>query len=123
MGRPSPESVRALEERQERTEGWWSTAIKCRPNFSTDAIAAIKHTIEIRNAPPRELSSEYRQYLTGLSDAVREGPEALYLFRRTRPSGKRENQQNLFKCMKLYFPMTFREFKELAKRLDEDHPL
>lgn len=123
MGRPSPELVRALRERQRKTEEWWSAAIERQPLFANDAFSAIQEAIRARNTPPRPLSPEYRQYLTEWGNAVREGPEALYLFMRVRRSGKRESQQSLFKSITFHFPMTFREFKELARRLDEAHPL
>lgn len=123
MGRPSPQQMRELEARQTRIEQWWTTTLQCDPAFASDALAAIASAIKSRNRPTPELSPEYRTYLTGLADAIRTGPDALYLHLRVRPSGKRDNQQNIFKGIRLHFPMTFREFKQLADRLDKQHPM
>lgn len=123
MGRPSPDSLRRLEDRKAQIEEWWTTAIESEPVFASDAFAAIESTVKARNRPPRELSPEYRAHLVRLRDAVRDGPDALYLHLRVRPSGKRENQQNIFKKLQVHFPMSFREFKRLAKRLDDQHPM
>lgn len=122
LGRASLETIRSIRERKNRIEEWWSTAIVNEPEFSTEAFHAIVKTIESRQTPLRSLSPEYRQYLTEYADALRKGPDAFYLFLRVRPSGKRENEQSLFKRLAFHFPMTFREFNELVKRLDESDP-
>lgn len=123
MGRPSPQQMRDLQDRQTRIQQWWTQTLNCDPSFAPDAFAAIASSIERRHRPARDLSPEYREYLTALSNAIRTGPEALYLHLRIRPSGKRENQQNIFKGMRLHFPMTFREFKQFAGRLNKQHPM
>ncbi len=123
MGRPSVTQMQELEERQARIQEWWTTTLNCDPAFAPDALAAIASAIESRNRRSPSLSREYREYLDGLADAIRSGPDALYLHLRFRPSGKRDNQQNIFKGLRLHFPMTFREFKQLAKRLDAQNPI
>lgn len=123
MGRALPEQMRELKERQSRIEEWWTATLKCNPRFASEALATIASAIKSRNRPTPELSPQYRDYLTALGDAIRNGPDSLYLHLRVRPSGKRDNQQNIFKGMRLHFPMTFQEFTKLANRLDNQHPI
>lgn len=123
MGKPSSKRIRSLQELQKRMEEWWSTAIGCKPEFSPEVFSAIEKVIENRHAPLRSLTPEYHKYLTELGEAIGKGPEALYLFKRVRPSGKRESQQGLYKTLDFYFGITFREFIELEKRINTEHPI
>lgn len=122
LGRPTPRETRELKERQSQIAAWWTTALECDPSFAPEAMAAIGRAIDLRNQPAPELSLEDREHLTRLRDAIVNGPEALYLHLRVRPSGKRDNEQNIFRRMRSHFSMTFREFKTLANRLEKEYP-
>lgn len=54
-----------------------------------------------------------------LKDSIDQGPETLYLLIRTKPNGKPDNQQNIFRMLRYHFDLTFREFKELATRIEQ----
>lgn len=123
MGRVLPEHIRELEEQQSRIEEWWTETLQCDPTFAAEALAAIASEIESRKISAFDLLAQYRKHFTARGDAIRNGPESFYLYLRDLPSRKRNNQQNIFKSMQLHFPMTFREFKQLAKRLDKQHPM
>lgn len=122
MGLPSPEYLQKLKAREQRIKQWWRAVLECGPTFSPEGFSVIAEVLEDRNQPLSNLSPEDHKYFSKLYDASLIGPEAVYLHLRTRPSGKRENEQNIFKYMQTLFPMRYEEFKALADRLEKEHP-
>jgi len=59
-----------------------------------------------------------------LSERMREmGPEDIYRHMRFRPSGKRAKEQNIYRMLTTFFETSYREFKELAVRIDTEDGL
>ncbi len=46
LGRPSPEQVEKLEQRNKRCNEWWAQAIDADPKFAPNAFRLIKEQLE-----------------------------------------------------------------------------
>ncbi len=118
MGKPSPNAMKSFRERQERTAGWWHEVIQLAPKFAADAIRDVADSSRKQLLGGSGISDEHRDYLMKLRDAVANGPEALYLLVRTKPNGKLDNQQNIFRALRFHFDLTYRECREIADRVE-----
>ncbi len=59
-----------------------------------------------------------------IEDVVREqGIEAFYYRLRCKKSGVRDNDQNIYKMLRKYFDIDFKEYKQLARDLDSQSPI
>ena len=59
-----------------------------------------------------------------IEDVIREhGVESLYYRIRCKKSGVRDKDQNIYRMLKMYFAMDFKEYKQLAAELDAKKPI
>lgn len=127
LGRPSPESIRKLEQKKEKAEQWWSAAIAHNPTFQDDAFAIIEGSIEAyreeKARVPREPSKEDLERFARVRKAMEEGPEAFYLIMRCSKEGKPVSRKTAHFFVQRTFGMSFEKFNEMADRLDAEHPL
>ena len=119
LGRPSEETIDKLEAADRRTADWWAEAEATSPEFSQARFKMMKD--ETAN-PSRRISRAESDRFDRLMRELRLDPEPVYLFLRTRASGKREKKQNIFKSLQRYSKISFNEFSQLAERLDREHP-
>ncbi|MCU0713737.1 MAG: hypothetical protein MUC43_16885 [Pirellula sp.] len=118
MGKPSANAMRHYRTRQQRTANWWHDVIQLAPKFGAESLAEISRLSRMQLLGKQGLSDDHREYLIKLKDAISEGPETLYRHVRIKSNGKRENQQNIFRMLRYYFDLTYRECKELAELVD-----
>ncbi|WP_339727711.1 hypothetical protein [uncultured Gimesia sp.] len=118
LGKPSVKAIQSIRDRQERTANWWHTVIQSAPEFGKAALEEIAQLTKRHRLGAQGLSDEQREYLVQLKQAISAGPEALYRHLRIKPNGQRDNQQNLFRVLRYHFKLTYRECKELAKRVE-----
>ena len=118
MGRPSVSAMKSFRDRQQQTANWWHDVIELEPKFGEEMLAEISQLSRMHVLGKQGLSDEHRQYLARAKEAIAEGPEALYRHLRTKPDGKPDNQQNIFRVLRSLFGLTHRQCQELAAKVN-----
>lgn len=114
--------MKSIQIRQKETAAWWNEAVEHGPEFASAAFDEVLRLAKAHRLDSEALSDDRREYLMNLKLAIENGPEALYLFVRTKANGKRDNQQNIFRTLRSHFDLTFRECREIAGRMDAENP-
>ena len=119
MGRPSVATLREFEATQRRIAEWWTAALNSNPSFELDSFEQIKSLVKSHDEHSQPRSDEEIEFGNQLSVAIAKGKESAYRFLATPKNGKTPPRQQIYKLMKLVFDITFKEFTEMADRLDE----